>query len=224
MIDLSDWLWKQDGRQRNKHYRCHCDTCGADRGYQEKRAANRPCDNCRVKRFGKEISQVGRQASLLVTTGSKIPPERVEATASKLRGRCHSLEARTKMSVAAKARKTKPYKKSNRWRLLMSAIMTAKHPNHQLNTEEYRRENPYQVGLLRKQCFDRDNYTCLKCNLRGVTLNAHHMNSWKFFPEQRGNLDNLATLCRVCHRDFHSKYGNGVKTPNTKEQFNDFLG
>ena len=53
----------------------------------------------------------------------------------------------------------------------------------------------------------------------GVNLNAHHLNGWNAFPEQRFDLDNGVTLCTDCHKDFHSQYGYG---DNTREQFNEY--
>ena len=66
---------------------------------------------------------------------------------------------------------------------------------------------------------ERDNYTCQICAKHGVNLNAHHLNAWKSFPEQRFDLDNGVTLCTDCHKEFHSQYGYG---DNTREQFNEY--
>ena len=65
----------------------------------------------------------------------------------------------------------------------------------------------------------RDNHTCQICKQHGGNLNAHHLNSWNAFPEQRFDLDNGATLCEDCHKKFHKTYGQG---DNTRDQFNEF--
>lgn len=72
---------------------------------------------------------------------------------------------------------------------------------------------------LSKQCFQRDDYVCQCCSARGVALNAHHLNGFDKFPEQRFDLSNLLTLCKGCHDNFHAQYGKGN---NTKEQYLQF--
>jgi hypothetical protein len=72
----------------------------------------------------------------------------------------------------------------------------------------------------RKAVFERDNYTCVVCNKKGVYLNAHHINGYDLFPELRDEVSNGTTLCRECHTDFHKKYGYGR---NTKTQFSKWL-
>lgn len=51
----------------------------------------------------------------------------------------------------------------------------------------------------RKQIFERDNYTCQVCNVRGTYLEAHHIFRFAYFPDLRFNLWNGMTLCRPCH-------------------------
>jgi hypothetical protein len=51
------------------------------------------------------------------------------------------------------------------------------------------------------------------------------VNSWKHFPDERFELNNLITLCENCHMVYHAIYGKGTnknKLPNTKEQFIEF--
>lgn len=71
----------------------------------------------------------------------------------------------------------------------------------------------------RENIFKRDKYTCIICSSKGVKLNAHHLNSWNKFKEERFLESNGITLCDSCHRDFHKKYGYG---DNTKKQFEDY--
>ena len=99
--------------------------------------------------------------------------------------------------------------------------------NHSYNpnlTDEDRLRRRYYLGggshrSWSKQTMERDNYTCQICNQHGGKLNAHHLNGWNAFPEQRFDLDNGVTLCTDCHKDFHSQYGYG---DNTREQFNEY--
>jgi hypothetical protein len=52
----------------------------------------------------------------------------------------------------------------------------------------------------RKMIFERDNYTCQICSVRGGQLQADHIKPFKAFPELRHVLANGRTLCVACHR------------------------
>jgi 5-methylcytosine-specific restriction endonuclease McrA len=93
----------------------------------------------------------------------------------------------------------------------------------ELKTPSARAErNKFAEMQLHIKCFERFNFRCDCCGLDKVLLNAHHLNSWKFFPDQRFDLANLVALCKTCHDSFHSLYGNGKTTPNTKDQYLEF--
>lgn len=51
----------------------------------------------------------------------------------------------------------------------------------------------------RKSVFERDNYTCQFCGIRGTYLEADHIKPWAYFPELRYELSNGRTLCKPCH-------------------------
>jgi len=69
--------------------------------------------------------------------------------------------------------------------------------------------------------FERDNYTCKSCSVRGgVVLHAHHLNGYHWFKEGRFDANNGITLCKYCHNSFHLEFGN---KNNTKEQFEEFI-
>lgn len=56
----------------------------------------------------------------------------------------------------------------------------------------------------RKSVFERDSYTCHRCNQVGGELNAHHIYNWKEFPSLRYEEWNGFTMCVKCHRWIHS--------------------
>ena len=100
------------------------------------------------------------------------------------------------------------------------------HPNYNPNlTPEERMKGRYQlhgisVRTWSKKVLDRDDYTCQGCNQFGGNLNAHHLNAWNAFPEQRFDTANGITLCKDCHREFHNFNGYG---DNTLEEFRDHI-
>lgn len=71
-----------------------------------------------------------------------------------------------------------------------------------------------------KNVYRRDDYTCQCCGVRGVTLNAHHLDGYEWYKPGRTDINNGVTLCEVCHLDFHHVFGYGG---NTKEQFEEYM-
>lgn len=55
----------------------------------------------------------------------------------------------------------------------------------------------------RNSVFERDNYTCAMCGMRGGRLNAHHIKSWVSTPDLRYDVENGVTLCTSCHIKHH---------------------
>lgn len=91
-------------------------------------------------------------------------------------------------------------------------------------TNDERTRNRYVLGGTssknwRKAIYDRDDYTCKLCGVRGAELNAHHLYSWGWHVDKRFDLDNGITLCKNCHEDFHKVYGFGDNTPEQFRQF-----
>ena len=63
--------------------------------------------------------------------------------------------------------------------------------------------------LWRKEVFERDNWTCWICEMKGFTLHPHHLKSFALYPKLRFKKSNGLTLCEFCHRtytDFGSNY------------------
>lgn len=52
---------------------------------------------------------------------------------------------------------------------------------------------------MQKQIFERDNYTCQMCGVKGGALQVDHIQSWAEYVELRFSMDNCRTLCMECH-------------------------
>jgi len=56
----------------------------------------------------------------------------------------------------------------------------------------------------RKAVYARDEYVCVKCgDNKGGNLSAHHVLSFRDYPEERFALDNGVTLCVPCHNEVY---------------------
>ena len=60
--------------------------------------------------------------------------------------------------------------------------------------------NSLQAKKWRKSVFQRDDYTCQFCGVRGGELHADHIQPFSIFPLLRWVLSNGRTLCKACHR------------------------
>lgn len=50
---------------------------------------------------------------------------------------------------------------------------------------------------------ERDGYKCQDCGKEGGRLHAHHIKSWKEYPDLRWEVSNGVTLCPRCHQKVH---------------------
>lgn len=92
-----------------------------------------------------------------------------------------------------------------------------KNPNWNggITPENHKIRNSLEYKNWRRMVFERDNYTCLNCNIRGGNLNADHIKPFTKYPELRFDLNNGRTLCVPCHKKigwnpYKEKWGNAV--------------
>lgn len=83
-------------------------------------------------------------------------------------------------------------------------------PNHNHyvdgRNKERRYERNVEMGRLeyrlwRTSVFERDNYTCQFCGVRGGKLSADHIKPYSLFPDLRLDINNGRTLCWECHKN-----------------------
>jgi len=84
--------------------------------------------------------------------------------------------------------------------------------------ERIRRSEQYKKW--RHNVFERDNYTCQICGIRGAKLIVHHIKNFSSNKNKRFDENNGITLYKKIHEMFHKKYG---YQHNTKEQLEKFL-
>lgn len=80
---------------------------------------------------------------------------------------------------------------SNFWKGGVSKINRSERANI-MGTLEYKN--------WRRAVFERDNFTCVWCNRKGIYLNADHIKPFAYFPELRFDISNGRTLCVDCHK------------------------
>ena len=93
-------------------------------------------------------------------------------------------------------------------------------PNLTDEEREIKRHYP-EYNEFVKKVLARDNYTCQCCGKYGKSFEVHHLDGYDWCVDKRTDETNGITLCKACHKNFHSIYGFG---DNTKEQFEEWIG
>jgi len=115
----------------------------------------------------------------------KLSDETKNKISEKNKGRKQTLKTRIKKSIALK----KAHKEGRHGSYKGGVSKINNKIRHSL---EYK--------IWRTAVFERDNYTCVWCGLKGNKLNADHIKPFSLFPELRFAIDNGRTLCEDCHK------------------------
>ena len=67
-----------------------------------------------------------------------------------------------------------------------------------------------EYNLWRQSVYERDDWTCQQCNVRGGMLHAHHIKPFARYPELRMAIDNGITYCKGCHEIVHRRIKEAV--------------
>lgn len=118
-----------------------------------------------------------RECSIKYMAIKSQTPEANEKRRLKGLGKKHSNESRKKMSGS----------NSPGWR-------------GGVTSENKRIRSTTQYKEWRTAVFERDDYTCQQCCVRGCYLEADHIKQFAYYPELRFEVSNGRTLCKECHK------------------------
>lgn len=123
-----------------------------------------------------------------------------------------SIESRLKQSLSRTGKKYGPHSEETKKKIGLSNSIAQKGKKRPwragANTwswkggvtnknEAIRKSMEYKIW--RKSVFERDDFTCQICKVRGVELQADHIKPFAYYPELRFDINNGRTLCKPCH-------------------------
>ena len=146
-----------------------------------------------------KMSEIRKKNPPMFWLGKHQSDETLKKLSKIRRGKKHTMETRIKMSLTHKKRVLEG--KNIFWKGGITPIN--KIIRHSL---EYK--------LWREAIFERDNFTCRFCGIRGGKLEADHIKPFAYYPELRFAIDNGRTLCRECHQKTDTYAGNFLKKRN----------
>lgn len=122
-------------------------------------------------------------------------------------GRHHTEEAKFKMCTARQGRTPNLGKRlTEEWRKKIGLAEQGEKSHFWRGgvTPEIRKiRASFEYQTWRTAVYERDNYICQQCGIRGGTLHAHRVKLFRSHPELRFEISNGITLCKPCHNEFH---------------------
>ena len=179
--------------KKETYYKGTCRDCGHDIGYVRKSRINNLCKSCTanhvsIAKRGKPSPNLGKIFSQEIRSKMSLAKKGKSPWNKGIVG--VSEETHLKMSLRKKGKV--PCNKNSKMTLEQRKKISCTNRDIDINefddftTEADKLErNKFTDSKLPLQCFEKYDFTCDVCKIRGGELNAHHLNSWKHFPEQR---------------------------------------
>lgn len=152
------------------------------------------------------MSDEHRKNLSIAHIGYKHTSEQKAKISAKIKGRRHSPEAIERMRIAQSNR-------SVEWKNnIADAKSGIKNPAYGkkgalspkwkggITPKNLAIRNSPKAQQWRLAVFERDDFTCQACDMRGGKLHAHHILAFSKFPEHRFDIKNGITLCVPCHK------------------------
>lgn len=165
--------------------------------YGEKKAEEIKSKNC-LAHLGRKSFRKG------LTLEQEHGPERAREIKKKMsesdKGRKNPYKGLTHEQIFGQEKAEEMSKKNSEWHLKATGENSC-HWKGGITSESHLIRTSKRYQEWRLAVFQRDNYTCQKCGQRGGNLEAHHLLSFREFPELRFELWNSETLCSICHSE-----------------------
>lgn len=115
---------------------------------------------------------------------------------------------RTKTNISQKNESTKQ-SDNKKSRISAQNILKVRDDTNDLPEKNAKRDPKWTKAVLK-----RDNYTCQCCGFdKKKHLEAHHIYSFRDNEAYRTQVDNGITLCKFCHKKYHSEFGRDGANP-----------
>ena len=170
----------------------------------------------RMSQLGRKHTTETKQKMSKWQIGKKLSDETKQKIAEAHKGKTLTQEHKDKVSKSlignARAKGIKHTDEARRHMAISSQrnVANGKNPLYiDGRSKERKSERRLAMGnveyrIWRDAVLIRDNYTCQECGKRGGDLHAHHIRTWRDFPELRYVVDNGQTLYVGCHRELPS--------------------
>lgn len=204
-------VYRKNKKQYDIKYKAYCPSCKKDRGYKCKVRLNKLCKSCSGKQRIPPSSETRKKMSLAKI--NKIPANKGKKMTTEQRNKLSNLKLGKEPSNKGK---TMTYEQKVKLSCINQNIDIDDFIDFTTPTNKRERDKFKKISA---ECLKRADYTCDIYGVRGIALNAHHLDSWHSNKDKRFDLDNLVCISEKAHKEFHILYG---RKNNTRKQYDLF--